>query len=248
MNQTRTEAEWRFDSPDVLKVWQANREIADVRFENGAMRFQTTGNDPILEYIPLLDLQAVPHQAIEIELKATTPGVAELFWSNTTQSPYGGFLPEKRTDFVVKGDGQWHTYRVFPFWQKEGRIVRLRFDPYGIGEFHLRAIRIVRLGGLGVRGGQRDFVFRGNRDDWLAWHGAQMQMTANGARLQLTEPDGFVAGRVGIEAERFQMVAVRLRSSGVRRCAIVFATTEAYGLQQHAFEVIPDGKSRLYNS
>jgi hypothetical protein len=247
MNQTRTEAEWRFDSPDVLKVWQANREIADVRFENGAMRFQTTGNDPILEYIPLLDLQAVPHQAIEIELKATTPGVAELFWSNTTQSPYGGFLPEKRTDFVVKGDGQWHTYRVFPFWQKEGRIVRLRFDPYGIGEFHLRAIRIVRLGGLGVRGGQRDFVFRGNRDDWLAWHGAQMQMTANGARLQLTEPDGFVAGRVGIEAERFQMVAVRLRSSGVRRCAIVFATTEAYGLQQHAFEVIPDGKSRLYN-
>jgi hypothetical protein len=247
MNQTRTEAEWRFDSPDVLKAWRPNDEVSDVRFEDGGMRFRTTGSDPILEYIPLLDLQAVPHQAIEIEMKASKPGVAELFWSNTTQSPYGGFLPEKRTDFVVKGDGQWHTYRVFPFWQKEGRIVRLRFDPYGIGEFHLRAIRIVRLEGLAVREGQRDFLFHGNRADWVAWHGTQMQTTPNGTQLRLTEPDGFVGGRVSIEAERFQIVAVRLRSSGVKRCALVFATTEAYGLQQHAFDVIPDGKSRLYN-
>jgi hypothetical protein len=247
MNPTRTEVEWRFDSPSVLQAWRPNGEIADVRFEDGAMRFRTTGADPILEYVPLLNLQALPHQAIKIELKASTPGVAELFWSNTTESPYGGFLPEKRTDFVVAGDGQWHTYRVFPFWQKEGRIVRLRFDPFGIGQFELRAIRIVRLEGLPVHEGQREFRFQANRIHWAAWRGAQMQTVPNGVRVQLTEPDGFIGGRVSIEAERFPVVAVRLRSSGVQRCALVYATTEAYGIQQYTFEVIPDGQSRLYN-
>lgn len=247
MNEKRIEAEWRFDSPDVLKVWRANAEVSDVRFEGGAMVFRTTGNDPILEYVPLLNLPAVPQQAVEIEMKASTPGVAELFWSNTTQSPYGGFLPEKRTDFSVRGDGQWHTYRVFPFWQKERRIVRLRFDPYGIGEFHLRALRIVRLEGAGVREGQTRFVFQRGGADWLPWHGVEMQRTPNGTRLRLVEPDGFVGRCVDVETEKTSIVVVRLRSSRVKRCSLVFATTEAYGIQQHTFEVIPDGKSRLYN-
>lgn len=247
MNEKRIEAEWRFDSPDVLKVWRANAEVSDVRFEDGAMVFRTTGNDPILEYVPLLDLPAVPQQAVEIEMKASTPGVAELFWSNTTQSPYGGFLPEKRTDFSVRGDGQWHTYRVFPFWQKERRIVRLRFDPYGIGEFHLRALRIVRLEGAGVREGQTRFVFQRGQADWLPWHGVEMHRTPNGTRLRLVEPDGFVGRCVDVETEQTSIVVVRLRSSRVKRCSLVFATTEAYGIQQHTFEVIPDGKSRLYN-
>lgn len=247
MNEKRTEAEWRFDSPDVLKVWRANAEVSDVRFEDGAMVFRTTGNDPILEYVPLLDLPAVPQQAVEIEMKASTPGVAELFWSNTTQSPYGGFLPEKRTDFSVRGDGQWHTYRVFPFWQKERRIVRLRFDPYGIGEFHLRAVRIVRLEGVGVREGQTRFVFQRGEADWLPWHGVEMQRTPDGTRLRLAEPDGFVGRCVDVETEQTSIVVVRLRSSRVKRCSLVFATNEAYGIQQHTFEVIPDGKSRLYN-
>ncbi|GIV18513.1 MAG: hypothetical protein KatS3mg023_0264 [Armatimonadota bacterium] len=247
MNEKRVEVEWRFDSPDVLKVWRANGEVSEVRFEKGAMRFRTTGNDPILEYVPLLDLPAVPHQAVEVEIKASTSGIAELFWSNTTQSPYGGFLPEKRTDFSVRGDGQWHTYRVFPFWQKERRIVRLRFDPYGIGEFHLRALRVVRLEGVGVREGQRAFLFRGNRADWLPWRGVEMQTTPDGTRLRLSEPDGFVGRCVDIEAEQTPIVVVQLRSSRVKRCCLVFATTESYGIQQHTFEVVPDGKSHLYN-
>ncbi|GIV15631.1 MAG: hypothetical protein KatS3mg022_1066 [Armatimonadota bacterium] len=247
MNKVRTETEWRFASPDVLQAWRANGEIADIRFEQGAMLFRTTGGDPILEYLPLLNLPALPHQAVEIDMRAFPPGEAEIFWSNTTETSYGGFMPGKSTRFAVRGDGQWHTYRVFPFWQKEGRIVRLRFDPYGVGEFALRAIRIVRLERLPVRDGQKGFVFRGGRADWLPWRGLEMQLAPDGAHLRLNEPDGFAGGRTSIEAEKFPYVVVRLRSSTVKRCTLVFAASGAYGIQQYSFEVIPDGKMHLYN-
>ncbi len=247
MSGVQAEAEWRFGSREVLQTWRVNGEIADIRFEDGAMVFRTTGGDPILEYLPLLNLPAVPHQAVEIEMRASLPGEAEIFWSNTTQSPYGGFLPGKSTRFAVRGDGQWHTYRVFPFWQKEGRIVRLRFDPYGVGEFALRSIRIVRLEGLVLREGQREFVFRAHRMDWTAWRGVRVQETATGARLQLEEPDGFFGGRVAIDAEQFAFVLLQIRSVNATQCTLLFATSEAYGIQQHAFEVIADGQTHLYN-
>lgn len=247
MSEVRTETEWSFGNPGVVESWHANGDITDIRFEQGAMFFRTIGDDPILEYLPLLNLPALPHQAVEIEMRASLSGEAEIFWSNTIETPYGGFMPGKSTRFAVRGDGQWHTYRVFPFWQKEGRIVRLRFDPYGVSEFALRAIRIVRLEGLPVREGQREFVFSGRRADWLPWRGLEMQSAQDGARLRLLEPDGFAGGRTSIDAERFSIVALRLRSSTVKRCVLLFATSEAYGIQQHSFEVIPDGKTHLYN-
>ncbi|MCS6830950.1 MAG: glycoside hydrolase family 99-like domain-containing protein [bacterium] len=248
MNGVHTEVIWQFGNPDVLQFWHANGEVADIRFEQGAMFFRTTGHDPMLEYLPLLNLPALPHQAVEIEMRASIPGEAELFWSNTSESPYGGFMPGKSTRFAVRGDRQWHTYRVFPFWQKEGRIVRLRFDPYGVGDFALRAIRIVRLEGLPLREGQREFVFRDGDSGWTAWRGIESRRDpGGGVQLQLLEPDGFFATRTGFEAQAFPYLTVRLRSASARQCTIVFATSEVYGIQQYTFDVLADGKPRLYN-
>lgn len=247
MSKAQVEMEWRFEQEQVLRDWRANDQIADIRFHDGAMHFRTVGSDPMLEYLPLLNLPALPHQAIEVEMRASLPGEAEFFWSNTTESPYGGFLPGKSTRFAVRGDGQWHTYRVFPFWQKEGRIVRLRFDPFGIGEFALRAIRVVRLEGLTLREGQREFTFRGGVAGWTVWRGVQATPRADGVELRLLEPDGFFGGRVSVSAESLPYLALWLRSSSATQCTVVFATSETYGLQQYTFDVVADGQPRLYN-
>lgn len=247
MVEARVESEWRFQGAEVLQEWRPNDQIAEVRFQEGAMFFRTTGDDPILEYRPLLNLTALPNQAVEIEIRTSLSGEAEIFWSGTTSSPYGGFSPGKSTRFAVRGDGQWHTYRIFPFWHREGRIVRLRFDPYGVGDFALRAIRIVRLQGLPVLADQRSFLFRSRNQQWGVWRGIEAQPVAEGIRLTLKEPDGFYAGLTHIAAEAFPYLAVRLRSLGARQCTILFASNEAYGIQQYSFEVIPDGRWRLYN-
>lgn len=247
MNGAQTVIEWRFDSPDILRAWHANSQVSEVRFEQGAMHFRTTGSDPILVYLPPLDLPALPNQAIEIELRASAPGTAELFWSNTTESPYGGFLPEKRTDFSVRGDGNWHTYPVFPFWQKEGRIVRLRFAPPAMSECALRAIRVVQVAHVSASLGRRMFLFHNRTDGWQAWRGVMVQPSPRGVHLRLLEPDGFFAALVRVPSEKFPVVALRLGSTTAKRCQLVFATTSAYGIQQHTVALIPDGKSTLYN-
>ena len=55
------------------------------------------------------------------------------------------FSQDKSTRFNVAGNDQWHTYRLFPFWHPEGKIVRLRFDVYDGATFAVDFIRIAPL-------------------------------------------------------------------------------------------------------
>lgn len=119
--QERVLAEWTFDKPGDLQGWIINGHIAEAKVADGALAGRTTGSDPILEYRPRLDIAASPWQIIEIRLKSDRDGFAQIFWSNTTEGRYGGFDGDKTTDFNVIGDGQWHVYRLLPFWQKEGK-------------------------------------------------------------------------------------------------------------------------------
>ena len=112
---------------------------------HGALGCRDTGHNPILEYRGALDFPAKPFQQIEVRIKADHDGVARFFWSNTKISKFGGFAPEKRTEFDVSGDGQWYTYRVLPFWQAEKKIIRLRLDLYDSTQFAVASIRIIEL-------------------------------------------------------------------------------------------------------
>ena len=79
---------------------------------------------------------------MEICLKSTAPAVAELYWTETLEGPYGGFSPEKHRLFHTSGDGEFHVYRIWPFWHAARKIIRLRFDPPNTGEFAVRWIRV----------------------------------------------------------------------------------------------------------
>ena len=85
--------------------------------------------------------------------------MAELYWTETLEGPYGGFSPEKHRLFHTAGDGQFRVYRIWPFWHAAKKIIRLRFDPPNAGEFDIQWIRIrrdsrhasaARLGGEGL--------------------------------------------------------------------------------------------------
>lgn len=141
--RTTTLAQWAFDRPGDLEGWRPNAHLADTRVAAGVLHARGAGSDPILELAAPLDVPAAPRQALELRLKATRPGNVEFFWSNTTQGQYGGFSQDKSTRFPVLGDNQWHTYRVLPCWHAQGRIVRLRLDPYDGAEFDLDYLRIV---------------------------------------------------------------------------------------------------------
>ena len=138
----RSLVEWNFDRAGDVEGWQANGDLRFVTVSNGVLSAQAVGGDPLFEYRPRLALAAAPGQFFEVRLKADHDGEAELFWSNTSEGRYGGFSQEKTTRFNVQGDRQWHTYRIWPFWHSEGRIVRLRFDVYDGTHFDVDFMRV----------------------------------------------------------------------------------------------------------
>ncbi len=237
---------WQWTASDGSADWQPNDQIRDLAVGDGAMSFRTTGTDPILEYKPRLDVPTSLWQAFEVRLKADRDDRIELFWTETAEGPYGGFSQSKVSHVAVRGDGQWRTYRVYPFWQKAGRIIKLRFDPYEGATFAIALMRIVEVSaptptGTSVRL-PRDHAL------WQTMQGLTVARVANGLKLSPTESGGF--GLVPIrplDAETNPSVSVRMSATQARRSALVFACDGEFGLHETQFAVIADGRPHTYN-
>ncbi len=227
-------AQWLFDSEGDLEGWQPNAHLADVSVKGGVLSFRGSGFDPILEYRPLLDIPTSPWQFIEIRLKADRDGMAEFFWSNTTQPPYGGFRPGKETMFAVIGDNRWRTYRIFPFWHPEGKIVRLRFDPYDGANF-AEVEQGAWSRGQGVQG-------------WQPVGEMQVTTEKDGLTVALQTPDAFLLSPpLQVDAEAQTFVSVRMAASKGKTATLLFTSEQAHGLHSFSFPIVADGKERTYN-
>ncbi len=238
-------AEWRFDQPGNLRGWAPNAHLKNVAVTNGALTCRTDGSDPIFEFRGPLGFKATPFQQLEIRLKSDREGDAEFFWTGTTKGKFGGFDQKKTTDFKVIGDGQWHTYRLMPFWQAEGQIVRLRFDPFDGAHLAVEFIRISELPAPPAAAPEFDFA-RGAQD-WQATGEAAVQADAGLLRITTTA-DGFaLAPPVRFASEERTIVAIRMAVDKGRRASLCYASDALPGLQRHSFSIEGDGQEHTYN-
>jgi hypothetical protein len=243
----RAVAEWVFTRDGDLQGWQPNGHLREVKVAGGALSCRAEGGDPILELRPLLDLAASPWQMIEVRLKADRAGPCEFFWSNTTEGRYGGFAQEKTTRFNVLGDGQWHTYRLLPFWHPEKKIIRLRFDLYDATQFALAHIRICELA-VPAPVERADFDFDQGPRGWQALAGARFSPGAAGLGVSLPAPDSFLlAPPLGIGAAVDNFLSLRLAAEGGQHATLLFATEQEPGLQTLSFPIQADGREHIYN-
>jgi uncharacterized repeat protein (TIGR01451 family) len=241
----RTLVEWTFDRE--LQGWAPNGDLADVRVAGGALNCRAVGGDPIIELRTRLDVPATPWQVIEVRLRADRDGTAEFFWSNTNAGRYGGFEQAKTTRFQVAGDGQWHVYRLLPFWHREGKIVRLRFDLYDGATFAIDSIRLVELT-MPPAAAQPRFDFTRDGQGWQPVAGATLESRGGGAVVTTAPADSFVlAPPLKIAAEAGGYLALRMAVDRGRTGTLYFATDGAYGLHSLAFPIEPDGRERTYN-
>jgi hypothetical protein len=231
--------EWAFDRGGDLEGWFPNGHLADVVVTHGALSCRAVGADPILELRPLLDLQTSPWQVIELRLKADHDGVAEFFWSNTSQGRFGGFAQEKTTRFNVVGGGEWRTYRLMPFWHPEGKLARLRFDVYDGARFELDYLRLVELA-VPPTAERSDFDFGRGAQGWR-------EVALTGGRFLLSPP-------LRADADRSSFLSLRMATraeagtNGLSRRATLFYAADAQpGLHSLTFPLGTDGGERTYN-
>lgn len=239
--------EWRFDSPGAISQWQPNGHLKSGGNADGAWRMRAEGHDPMLVHAAPLEIPARPHQCVEIRIKANRPGTGDLFWSNTDKGKYGGFSSEKMTHFAVAGTGEWETCRLYPFWQSEKKIIRLRLDLYDGAEYELASIRILALP-VPAAAGSLAFDLSREKAGWLGLAGATIAAADGGIEAGSDRTGAFVLGPpIDTSAEDFPYITLRAASRRPGRAAVAFATTAAPGLQRIEFDVIGDGREHTYN-
>jgi Glycosyltransferase WbsX len=244
---TRVLARWAFDREGDLLRWTPNGQLLDVKVTGGVLHCRAAGSDPILELDSLLDLPASARQAVEIRLRADRHGTAELFWSNTSQGRYGGFSQDKTTRFQVIGDGRWHTYRLFPFWQAERKVVRLRLDVYDGATFDLDDLRIIEYPAA-AGSPTANFDFAGSDRGWQALNGATLTTGPKGASVTTVPDDSFLLGPpVSVRSDDQSFVSLRMSVTRGRHATLFFATDQVPGLHSISVPIEPDGQERTYN-
>ena len=243
----RTVREWPFNQPGDLEGWRANGDLASVAISDGALHCRAIGSDPILELTAPLDFPASPWQFLEVRLRATADGTAEWFWSNTGEGRYGGFSQAKTTRFQVRGDGEWHTWRVFPFWHRESRIVRLRFDLYDGAQFGLDSLRVGELDSPPATAAA-DFTFTNTTQDWRAVGSAKLASQPDGLAMNLEDSEAFLlAPPVRLRAEEQSFLSLQMAVDRGRYATLIFATDSAPGLHRFAFPLVTNGAAFTYN-
>ncbi|MGD9498047.1 MAG: glycoside hydrolase family 99-like domain-containing protein [Armatimonadota bacterium] len=245
--------EWHFEGGD-LEGWGWPNHITDLRVEDGALGGTIADWDPFV-VSPRFDVPATAWQVVELRLKTDLEGTGEILWTNTTETQYGGFSPGKETPFAVQGDGEWHTYRVRPYWHTEGSIILLRLDlprpePAQAGQatFALDFVRIIDLGEPERVRTEPSWDLRARPDSWAPEGDLNAVATPQGVRVSCGEAGGMlvseplrvpVNGRLWVSME----MAVDRGASG----AIRWVSSDHAGMQTRRFELRPDGRFRVYN-
>ncbi|MGC9316742.1 MAG: glycoside hydrolase family 99-like domain-containing protein [Armatimonadota bacterium] len=249
--QERTLIQWQFDGD--LEGWGQPNHIENLRVEGGALQGRIVDWDPFVTS-PQFEIAATAWQVIEVRLRTDCPGTAEFFWTNTTESPYGGFSPGKETRFEVAGDGQWHVYRVRPYWHTEERIILLRLDlprsePGAGHTFAVDYVRILDLGRPASEGRQSSWDFTRGAEGWSATGDAGMQPADEGLRLRIDAQGqgGIVSGPLRLPVEDRFWVSIEMAVDAGQTGIITWVSSEHSGMATHRFPVRPDGRRHVYN-
>ena len=181
--------EWSFNTDGQKEGWTAANFLKEVVVKDGLFRAKASGHDPFI-VLESLDLPTTPSQVFEFRLRTNSGGNGELYYTNTTEGPYGGFAPRKTAKWTAIGDEQFHVYRIFPNWTAEKKIIKLRLDfpnlTMGNSDgfwYELDWIRVIDLNFADAPAVKPDWNFSSIKDGWAAFGESKADPGADGWRI-----------------------------------------------------------------
>ncbi len=235
---------WDFTRAADTMGWTQAEPIASFGVENGALVAVAGPGRPKLQS-PIFELKATPWQYVEVELKTDTTGTGLMYYSNTTEPPYGGFRPGIYTTFHVVGDNEWHTYIIRPFWQKQGKVIHIRLDPPG-RKVAVRAVRIYDLTSKDV-GKQSSWTFRANHWDWqLLGDEGKLEPVETGLRVTGHQSTCVLSPPIDLDADDYFFATLRIASDVEQVAQFKWVSDESDGIQSLALGLKGDGRVHTY--
>ncbi len=234
---------WDFAKASDTLGWTSVSGIEGFGVHGGALS-GTLDSDVFRLVSPLFEIEARPSQYVEVELMTDGDGNGQMYFSNTTDPPYGGFRPPLHLDFGVTGDGRYHTYTLLPFWQQQGKIIHIRLDPPGK---HF-AIRSVRIRQREDADDASSWEFSNTLDGWLVAGGKDpvTAATAAGARVRGTRDTVLISPVLDLDPTDWPWVTVRIQSSTTQTAELRWAAPQFSGFKAMPIQLTGDGRMHNY--
>ena len=249
--------EWDFEGFGPSYEWDRKiHHVDEVKVFEGELQGRIMDWDPWLTS-PLFDIEASPWQVVEIKMKTNCAGEGAIFWTNTTETPYGGFTPGKETPFQVLGDDQWHVYRIFPFWHGEGKIIMLRLDfpspstkEDDIKRFAVDWIRILELEEPKKESTILSWDFSLHAEEWQVQGASKERRHSKAWRLRGKEAQPLLLTSPLVRftpEDQGDWLLLEMSVDRGHSATIAWASEACRGLCSHTFAIQSDGRMRVYN-
>ena len=123
---------WEFNTPGDNESWSHHNIDAWSVETDGKFRIDPGPTDPWIDQ-PYISLNSTIYNAVNINMASNAPdGVGAIYFTTSESSE---FSEDKKVDFDVNNNGEWHDYSIFmgsqPMWT--GTITGLRIDPADYG-------------------------------------------------------------------------------------------------------------------
>ena len=237
----QTLMEWSFaGASDTLGWTPAGGKVA---LDRAVGALSITGSDSKL-ISPLFEIKATPWQFVEIEMKSDKDGIGRLFYSNTTEEPYGGFRGELQAQFHVLGDGQFRKYAVLPCWQSQGKVIHIRIDPAGENSA-VKSVRIV--GPEPDKSATTEWKFADTAAGWRAF-GADKDPTPSrtGWTISGTRNTLALSPALDLAAGDAPVLTLRIASPAQHNVLFRWISSDRDGVQSVPIEVRGGGSFHSY--
>ncbi len=241
--ETKAIAEWTFDTPGDPMGWTVGSEVEGLAVRDGSFTGKTVARDPLV-HGPMIDIPAKPNQYVEIRMKSSADGNGELYWANTTEPPYEGFRPEQVYQIKFKA-GDFRVYRIFPFWQQEKKIIRLRLDPPENAEFAIDYIKVLEITGLGKKRPFFNFSMSGH--GWVSLGSAKPLSSGSLDVGWSDEVVQLVSPGIDVDAAEYPWLSVGATSTGVDHVILQWVNDSLPGVRSYTLPLKPDGHWHTYN-
>ena len=239
---------WEFNTAGDLEGWSANDQVRNLRIAHGALCAETRDQDPIM-LGPMRPFATSIAQRVEVRMSSDRGGAAEIFWAPTTEEPYDGFRPGREAGFEVSGDGKFHTYVIYPFWQGEPQIVRLRLDPPDNAKIAIDYVRVVQTELAATDQTSWDFASGlAGLAGWQALRDVKVERAAGKLLGRVTGPAPLlISPRITADTSGLAWLVLRMCVDAGRIGEAQVMSQGVPGAGRKAFPLVTDKRFHTYN-
>ena len=236
---------WEFNKSGDLEGWTTNEQVRNLRVSDGCLRGNAGDDDPIL-VSPQCAFATAIGQRIEIRMSSDRGGQAQIFWAPDTKGPYSGFRPNLEQLFEVKGDGKFHTYTLYPFWQGDPEIVRLRLDPPDNARIAIDDIRVTAAALTATAA--TTWSFASGLHGWQGLRDVEVSHESGTLVGRVTGPAPFILSpQLTADTSKVRWLTVAMSTSSGRVGEAQALSAGPPGATRRSFPLMSDRRMHTYN-